>query len=126
MSNRQTVMFSHAKDQAVLSTDPLFRVGAVVSRGKNILGRGRNLGRKSHPIHAKMHPNRSWKGLHAEIAALRGLRPYDVQGSDLYVCRILVNGSFAMAKPCEQCQAFLKDFGLRKIWYTTDEGVEEL
>ncbi len=127
MSKTRDAVFSQARDQAVLSTDPIFRVGAIIARKGNILARARNLGRKSHPVQAQMYPDRAHKGLHAEVAVLRGLRSYDVQGYDLFVCRILIDGSYALAKPCDKCQEYLKKFDLRKIYYTVDGGgFEEL
>ena len=42
------------------------------------------------------------------------------------VVRILKNGDLAMAKPCEHCQAILKNHRVKTIVYTTESGIETL
>ena len=43
----------------------------------------------------------------------------------LYLYRELKNGTLAMSRPCRACMAMLKDFGVRKIYYTTENGYAE-
>ena len=60
------------------------------------------------------------KGLHAEVSAcLNG--PNTLKGTTLYVCRLLSNGEFALAKPCTDCQQILDSFGVSKVYYTIDD-----
>lgn len=42
------------------------------------------------------------------------------------VVRTLKNGELAMAKPCAQCEAILKSYRVKKIFYTTDDGIKQL
>ena len=42
------------------------------------------------------------------------------------VVRTLKNGELAMAKPCPYCESILKSHRVKKIFYTTDDGIEQL
>lgn len=56
---------------------------------------------------------------HAEARLARKL---DV-GSIVFVARVLRrDGSTAMAKPCELCEARLRRVGVVRVWYTVDGG----
>ena len=114
--------FRAALKQARGSVDPNFRVGAVLVRSKNIIALGSNGGYKTHPLQAEMYPERHWKGPHAEVMAVKHLRPYDVGGGDLFVYRILKDGKPALAKPCSKCLKFLYSKGVKRVFYTLDSG----
>jgi tRNA(Arg) A34 adenosine deaminase TadA len=43
----------------------------------------------------------------------------------LYVYRIRKTKEFGMARPCPSCMQAIKDFGIRTIFYTTDDGYAE-
>lgn len=51
---------------------------------------------------------------HAESRLCRKLTP----DSTVAVVRILANGSWAMARPCEGCQRCLKRIGVKKVYYS--------
>jgi len=59
---------------------------------------------------------------HAEVAAIHEfLRRYDADGlrsCTLYVCRILNDGTTALAKPCRGCEAAIKAFGIKEVCYS--------
>lgn len=113
---RVELYFRQARNMAELSHFRI-RMGAVVVRQRRIIGQGHNV-LKSHPMVHR--PGNFFRCIHAEIAAcLNG--PRDLSGADLYVCRILKNGAFALAKPCEACDELLARFKLRRVYYTTDE-----
>ena len=108
MSGSVERFISAAARQAELSAAPNFRLGAIVVRGKNIIGSGFNIADKTHPVHARMYPERAYRGLHAEISATRGLRPYDLRNSLLYVVRLLRDDSLKIKKK-ESFMKYLKD-----------------
>lgn len=57
---------------------------------------------------------------HAEARLTRKL---DV-GSVVFVARVLRrDGTTAMAKPCELCEAKLRRVGVTRVWYTVDGGL---
>lgn len=43
----------------------------------------------------------------------------------IYLYREHKDGSTAMARPCPSCMAMLKDFGVKYIYYTTEDGYAE-
>lgn len=54
--------------------------------------------------------------VHAERLLVRKL---DVNAPIVYVVRVrLCDGSFAMAKPCQDCERALKTKGVRRVYYT--------
>lgn len=115
-------IFEVARKEATRSTC-VYRLGAVVVN-KNIIGRGRN-SKKSHPImsnYAKWCHTNHILGTHAELHAILQT-PYEKRnGADIYVCRVLLDDKFVMAKPCDTCYSIIKDMGIRRIFYTIDEN----
>ena len=92
------------------------RMGAVVVRKNRVIGAGCNV-LKSHPMVHK--PGNFFRCIHAEIAAcLNG--PRDLEGASLYVARLLKNGEFALAKPCEACEELLVRFKLKRVYYSIE------
>jgi len=113
---RAELYFRHARMQAEKSYFRI-RMGAVVVLRRKIIAGGCNV-LKSHPMVHK--PGNFFRCIHAEVAAcLNG--PRDLSGCDVYVARILKNGIFAMAKPCEACDELLIRFRVRRVYYTVDE-----
>ena len=51
---------------------------------------------------------------HAEA---RALKKADF-GAELYVARVIRDGTWVMAKPCKTCQALIRAKGIRKVYYT--------
>lgn len=97
--------------------NPGRRLGAVLHHGNRSLSFGVNLFDKTHTLQMK-YPLKQF--LHAEINALIKRRFY----SDLSSCQITVyrethDGIPALAKPCINCQAILKSFGIKKVYYST-------
>lgn len=58
------------------------------------------------------------------MSVLAKIRSLDINFSEveIYVYRELKSGKRAKARPCAACMRALKDLGLRKIFYTTDDG----
>ena len=44
---------------------------------------------------------------------------------DIYLYREYKDGSLACSRPCPSCMAMLRDFGLKRIFYTTEDGYVE-
>ena len=43
----------------------------------------------------------------------------------IYLYREYKDGSLAPSRPCPSCMAMLKDFGIKKVMYTTENGFAE-
>ena len=69
----------------------------------------------------RVHPDGT-KGfhLHAEMDLMRQFKPGTLK--EIAVARFLKNGSPTMSKPCCYCERFLKNFGVRKVYYTDWSG----
>ena len=96
-----------------------FQLGAVITKGGSVLGIGHN-----EICYDKLNPH-PYPTLHAEVAAcLQVLKRGDamrLRGATIYVARIGAKGA-RLARPCGHCLAFLKDVGITKLVYTTNEG----
>lgn len=94
----------------------------LYSRNGTKIGEGMNK-MKSHPLAKKFSKHEEAIFLHAEIAAiadaLRQRYPSNLEGSTLYVARVLANGTPAMAKPCAGCQKAIIEFGIGDVVWTT-------
>ena len=64
--------------------------------------------------------------LHSEYACLRKFNRMALVGKlnecYLWNVRFLRNGKLAMSKPCLSCQAYLRRFPPRKVFYSNEEG----
>lgn len=108
------------------------KIGCVVVYRGTILARGSN-SNKSHTTQHKYNYLRYNDkdinyyynpSIHAEIQALNKIKYLDIDFSKvkIYIYRQFKNGSPAMARPCVSCMKFIKDLGIRKIYYTTNNG----
>ncbi len=103
-----------------------FRLGAVLVKRNRVLSVGWNNMSKSHPLQQKYCDHDHALGLHAEVHSCLGVSLPELNGANMYVARVLRDGTLALAKPCRVCQRFLISVGIRKVTYTTDEGLESL
>ena len=89
------------------------KVGAALVRGNRIIGLASNRTGKS--------PTGSWSR-HAEIRATLNR---DAGGADIYVARSHgKDGTFTLARPCNRCKDWLSALGIRRVYYTVDNGWE--
>jgi tRNA(Arg) A34 adenosine deaminase TadA len=51
---------------------------------------------------------------HAEARVLKKAG----HGAILWVARVTRDGAWKMAKPCEKCQALIRNHGVKKVYYT--------
>lgn len=61
---------------------------------------------------------------HAEINCLRRtyLGEFDLKKVEFVIISKRKNGAYRLARPCCTCLAALKDYGIKNIYYTTNEG----
>lgn len=114
--------FRMAEKMAKQSSYVQHRVGAVVVKGGRILSTGFNSRQPSSMMGTSTR--------HAETAAilkmLKERRGNDLVGADMYVSRFTRGGRIGLARPCPACHKAIRAVGIRKVYYTTDCGVEEL
>ncbi len=95
---------------------------ALIVRGGNVISAGVNTNKRH--MFVKLHNFEEHNGIHAECAAILAARKkVDLTGCTAYVLRVLRDGrSIAMSRPCEKCEVVLRDFGIKKVYYTQDGG----
>lgn len=112
-------------------------IGAVAVYKGSIIGQASN-SNKTSPLQAKYNiyrfnrPDLPSKN-HAETALLQSIRfkygnNLDWSRVEIYLYRELKDGTIAMSRPCPSCFHMLRDYGIKKVYYTTDQGfaMEEL
>ncbi len=102
------------------------RIGAAIVSKGSVIGVGHN---EVNRYTSKW--KQVWPGsLHAEESAvLDALKKHThdkLIGSTIYVSRLNSAGELALSKPCSHCQAILKAFQIKEVYYTTPNGVEIL
>ncbi len=93
-----------------------YKVGASIYCKSRLVSMGYNK--------MKTHPKSKKRGrhIHAELDAL--IRSdMDVTGCDIFVARVSKSGRRANAKPCKDCQDLLKDYGIRRAYFTVDHNL---
>lgn len=128
MTKSHRAYFDAAKAVSKLSDFKKIQVGAVAVYGHRIISTGCNTARTC-PLQEKYNIYRfdepSEHSGHAELMCLKPLlRRYDIDFTrlSLYVYREYKDGTLALSRPCKSCMALIKDLGIRKIYYTTQEG----
>lgn len=111
--------FALAKSASLLSTHSKYKMGAVIVNKKPV-SVGCNL-TKSHPTYANGEESFS---IHAEIKAIISCPRSKLQGAEIWVYREDKEGNPAMAKPCLICQKYIIEAGIKKVYYTTEKGIE--
>jgi tRNA(Arg) A34 adenosine deaminase TadA len=96
-----------------------FKIGALVVKGGRVLSWGHNKD-KTDPIRIR-RPNPYVDKLHAELVALHGIT--ETGGCTLYVVRVGRVKSMALAKPCRMCMEMIRKAKIRKLIYSTDDGM---
>lgn len=113
MNDDFPTFFRLAKNVSKLSLHPKHKLGAVlVVKGKPI-----SVGHNQY----KTHPEAKYTGLHAEIQAIKSSGKEKIKGSSIFVYREKKDESLGVSKPCKDCMKRLKKFGVRWVFYTTEE-----
>jgi deoxycytidylate deaminase len=115
------------------------RMACLAVEGNKIIGSGLN-SHKTHPLQSKYNKFRDdfdesgdevRPKLHAEMACLTSISSTlnDLHSNNnnvtIYIGRVKKNHTYGMARPCKACMQALKDYGIKHIVYTTDDGLAE-
>lgn len=109
MASAMTMIPTIARRLASRSTHPMYFHAAIVERGGAYVAVGYN-----------------HEGRHAEVMALSKLWPSKRRGVRIWSLRFSKTGRLAMAKPCTECEAFMREHGVRACMYSTPNGIEIL
>lgn len=123
--------FFEAAKRAAEESDFKVHVGAVAVYQGRVIASAASL-EKTHPMQ-KMYNSRfrefnqvglSLPKMHAEIGLFAKLKKMEIPMHDVsvYVYRICKSREHGLARPCPACRAALKEIGIRKFYYTLDDG----
>lgn len=124
-------------EKVAIAAEPVSRsrLAAMLVYKNDVIAVGYNK-RKSHPLAKRFRKHDQAIYLHAEVDcirnALRVVDPEILQKCTMYVLRMKRPDDNpkafirAMSKPCTGCQHAVEQFGIKKVYYTTEEGYEEL
>jgi deoxycytidylate deaminase len=112
MSTKKGIML--AMKQAQKSKHHKQLVGCVIIKGGSVISRGFNK--------IKFHSSTTTRGRCAEIDAVIRCRSSNINNAKMYVVRVTPGGKIGLAKPCIPCQNFLRGLGIKKIFFTTNDG----
>lgn len=107
-----------------MSTHGRFKVGAVIVKKGKLISAGANSD-KSHPVQKRYDSERGFKthhSCHAEVRAILNSKVNVLTGCSIYVYRETKNGTLGKARPCAACIKMLRDYDIKRIFYTTEEG----
>lgn len=138
MNSFDIKMLKKAKQIAKRSTYHTHSLGCVLVYKHHILATAANTD-KTHPrqkIYNMLYRKftKTNKPIldfgHAEILAISSV-PYPIAQSidwskvRVYVARDCRGREFGMARPCNACAGLIRDMGIKKVFYTTNEGYAE-
>ena len=111
------------------STYERVRIGAVIVDKNYVVSEGANLS-TSHPLqyhyNCKVGRVAPKHCLHAEMHALVKAKDYgSLANCEIFIARLDRRGRMAMCKPCASCLRALAERGIKRITYTTPNGIEE-
>lgn len=128
MTKTNMAYFNAAKAVSELSDHRQHKLGCVIVDGHKIVSSGCNSHSRTHSIQAKIDSKRfgcTCPGYrHAEVDALIPLiqRGADLSKASIYVYRQHKNGNPAVARPCCGCEQLIKECGIKKVFYSIDNG----
>tara|TARA_R100000951_G_scaffold17000_1_gene13516 strand:+ start:90 stop:458 length:369 start_codon:yes stop_codon:yes gene_type:complete len=93
-----------------------YRHGAVIWKGKDILGTGYNF-----PAAPPTMDKRRFS-IHSERDCLKGLRGDKIFNAELLCVRVTPSGALSSSKPCRGCMKLLRRKGLKNVYWFNEEG----
>lgn len=106
--------FLSAAAKIAQTSEYRFRMAALLVKSGRVLGGDVNIPR----ITPDTPPNRC--STHAEIRVIKNVK--NTEGSTMYIARLLLNDSTAMAKPCVWCLESIIEAGIYKVVFTCNNN----
>ena len=63
---------------------------------------------------------------HAELSCISGIDRSKTNGASIFVVRVNRKGELRLSKPCAMCHDALKFAGVKKVYYSTNDGSIEM
>lgn len=98
------------------NSDMHHQVGAVCALNGNVVSKGCNSGKRQRFNRQMVLSS------HAELSVIWKVRRRTFRGkADIYVVRVLKDGTVGNARPCQECVNIMRCAGIRRVYYSTDE-----
>jgi len=96
-------------------------MSAVIVKGGRIIAAGVNRDGNGY-MKSKLY--KEFQGVHAEVDAILQCDPEELRGAEMYVAgqRSRTTGLIT-SKPCEACQDYMANMGLKAVYYHDHNGV---
>ena len=88
-----------------------YRHGAVIWKGKTILGTGYNFPASPPTVDKRRF------SIHSERDCLKGLRGDKIFNAELLCVRVTPGGAMGSSKPCRGCMKLLRRKGLKNVYW---------
>ena len=120
-----TSAFRRAHKMCQESTN-VIPMGAVIVKKGKIISASCNQELKTHPYIKEYGHHNYIKSIHAELSAILKVKNRDqLRGATIVIYRERKDKSFGVARPCAMCYEIIKRFGIKKMQYTTENGIQE-
>ena len=117
-----------AETMATYSDYKRIHIGSCIIKKHSVISTGCNQN-KSHPIQNKYNHELKFKKhkdcLHAEIDALIKASK-EANGATMYIFRRGLDNIYRNCKPCPACMKMIKDYGIKRVVYTIENGIKEM
>lgn len=104
MASESAIYYKHAA--ALIVGNNIYSIGV-----NKFIGEMKDKNNKSH-----------YKTMHAEINVFENFSKKNVRGMDILVIRVNKNSALKNSRPCNQCIDKLQKIGIRKVFYSDDDG----
>ena len=99
-----------------------YKHGAVLVRGNIVLNASHNKNAYTRFGERFRKRDKGDATHHAELGCILGLDRSITRGADVYVVRVGRSGNLLLSKPCDMCEAALRHVGVRRVYYSLNDG----
>jgi len=115
-----------AQNMALNSIYGKIRHGAVLVKGGSVISTAFNKDKFSAFGARFRQQGRGPATHHAELGCVTGVDRSKTAGANIFVVRVNRHGQLRLSKPCPMCHDVLKFTGVKKVYYSTNEGTVEM
>lgn len=99
-----------------------YKHGAILVRGNAVLNASHNKNAYARFGERFRRRDKGDATHHAELGCILGLDRSVTRGADVYVVRVGRSGNLLLSKPCDMCEAALRHVGVRRVYYSLNDG----
>jgi len=126
VSNKMRRYLKVAQDMAAHSNYGKIKHGAVLFKGGSIIRTAFNKDKFSAFGDRFRQQGCGHATHHAELGCVLGICKAKTSGASIFVVRVNRQGELRLSKPCPMCHEVLKFTGVKKVYYSTNDGSIEM